>query len=414
MKIFYLSIFTLFLIKSATYQSKAHILKVCASCNYTTITGAVRDAKAGDSVIVEKGNYFERDITITKPIFLIGIGYPVIDGESGGEIITVESDSVTIAGFQIQNVGTSYIKDQAGIQVKGKYCQVLDNVLLNTFFGIYLQKAHFTLIQNNRITGKAINQISSGNAIHVWDSKNIKVLNNEVRNHRDGIYLEFVDESLIENNISEYNLRYGLHFMFSNDDDYLNNVFRDNGAGVAVMFSRNIQMIGNTFDHNWGSSSYGLLLKEIYDGKIEKNTFSQNTIGIYGESANRIIIERNTFMNNGWALKILGSCMDNVISGNNFSGNTFNLSTNARKNYNIYDGNYWSDYTGYDLNRDGIGDVPYRPVKLYAYLVETVPTSILLLRSMFTEFLNFAEKVNPTFTPEGLIDQSPQMKKFDL
>ncbi len=315
-----------------------------------------------------------------------------------------------ISGLQLQNVGTSYTQDRAGISVERQsYCIIENNRLFNTFFGIYLKHSSHCVIRNNDIFGEAEQEISSGNAIQLWYSKYIKVIDNKVKNHRDGIYLEFVDKSDITGNVSEDNLRYGLHFMFSNENNYLNNVFKNNGAGVAVMFSREINMIGNIFEDNWGTASYGLLLKEIYDGEISDNIFEDNTIALYGEGAVRLKITNNDFINNGWALKILGSSMDNIFTQNNFIANTFDLSTSSKRNYNKYYLNYWSEYTGYDLDRDGVGDVPFRPVKLFSYLVTKVDPSIILLRSTFIDILNFAEKVTPLFTPETLMDESPLM-----
>jgi nitrous oxidase accessory protein len=118
----------------------------------------------------------------------------------------------------------------------------------------------------------------------------------------------------------------------------------------------------------------------------------------------------NEFTQNGWALKILGSCMDNTISGNNFLSNTFDLLTNTSTNYNRYEGNYWSEYTGYDLDKNGIGDVPYKPVKLFSMIVSNLPVSIILLRSSFVDLINFAEKVTPSLTPPALADNTPLMK----
>jgi nitrous oxidase accessory protein len=169
-------------------------------------------------------------------------------------------------------------------------------------------------------------------------------------------------------------------------------------------------MVSNQFLNNWGTASYGLLLKEIYDGKISNNLFSHNTIGIYAESANRLKIIDNDFEGNGWALKIWGSCMDNTFTGNNFFTNTFDLTTNSSQDYNTYISNYWSNYTGYDLDRNGLGDIPHRPVTMYSYLVGKVDVSILLLRSLFIDILNFAEKVTPLFVPKSLVDPEPLMK----
>jgi nitrous oxidase accessory protein len=391
----------------------ADTLFVSENLEIKNISEAIQKASDGDVIIVQKGFYQEGNIIINKKIKLVGIDYPVVDGGNTSEVFTILSDSVSLTGFQVQNCGVSYVKDYAGIKVDHfDYCLIENNKLTNTFFGIYLKNANHCIIKNNDIEGQAKDEFSSGNAIHTWYSKDIRVEGNSCLGHRDGIYLEFVENSTIIHNTSEKNLRYGLHFMFSNNDSYIGNTFRNNGAGVAVMFSHHIIMKENLFEKNWGSNAYGLLLKDIVDGEIVRNHFIENTIGIYGDGANRIKMEANEFRNNGWALKILGSCSGNVISGNNFISNTFDVITNNSTNYNKYDGNYWSDYTGYDLDRDGSGDVPYKPVKLFSLVAGKVPSAIILLRSPFVDLINFAEKVMPALTPQTLEDRLPLMKKI--
>jgi nitrous oxidase accessory protein len=171
-------------------------------------------------------------------------------------------------------------------------------------------------------------------------------------------------------------------------------------------------MYNNIFKENWGTASYGLLLKEINDAEIEGNTFENNTIGINIEGSNRINYKQNTFSNNGWAIKVKGACYTNKITQNNFLYNSFDIAYNSKVNDNEFDKNYWSNYTGYDLNKDGIGDVPYRPVKLFSYIVNRTPETIILLRSMFIDIIDFSEKVSPVFTPDDLMDNNPQMKKI--
>lgn len=198
--------------------------------------------------------------------------------------------------------------------------------------------------------------------------------------------------------------------MFSNDDLYKNNLFQNNGAGVAVMFSKRIKMHQNIFKDNWGSASYGVLLKEINDSELIGNTFESNTIGINIEGSNRMIYKNNDFVNNGWAIKSRGACYTNHFINNNFLYNSFDLSYNSKLNDNKFDQNYWSSYTGYDLDKNGIGDVPYRPVKLFSYIVNRTPETIILLRSMFIDIIDFSEKVSPVFTPDNLMDENPNMK----
>ncbi len=394
-------------------KSQAATLEVCSTCRWTTVTAAIQAAKAGDRILVKKGLYQEGQITVDKPLHLIGEGFPILDGKNETEILTVMADGVIVEGFQVQNVGTDYLEDRAGIRVrKSRDFVIRNNKLYNTFFGIYLEHSKYGVVEGNELVGKAVDEMSSGNAIHVWYSKGILVTGNQVRNHRDGIYFEFVDSSKVRDNLSEDNLRYGLHFMFSNDDDYSDNIFRRNGAGVAVMFSKRVNMWDNRFEHNWGVSSYGLLLKEIYDAEIWNNIFKENSIAIFLEGATRINYHHNDFIQNGWAIKMSGGCLTNKVYDNNFIGNTFDLSVSSHVNDNTFDHNYWSEYTGYDLDRDGIGDIPFRPMKLFGYVVNQTPEAIILLRSTFVDLINFSEKVSPIFTPTNVFDNEPLMKRL--
>ena len=137
------------------------------------------------------------------------------------------------------------------------------------------------------------------------------------------------------------------------------NIFRNNGAGVSVMFTHGVKMLNNRFEDNWGDGSFGLLLKEISDSYISGNKFSNNTAGIYMEGASRIQIEGNLFQRNGWAMKIQASCMDVHVTRNNFLSNTFDIATNGVLVLNSFNHNYWDKYEGYDLNKDHVGDIAF-------------------------------------------------------
>ena len=396
-----------------TGSSVAQSIEVCKTCPISTLKDGIANAKDFDTIIVKKGTYKAHSIVVDKPLTIIGENYPVIDGELKGEIITVIADNVTVDGLFIINVGNSYIEDYAAIRVKNSKNFLIQNLVLEKlFFGIYIEKSRDGKVYHNKIVGDAVEEYNSGNGIQLWYSKNVLVEHNFIQRVRDGIYLEFSDDCTIKNNVSAQNVRYGLHFMFSNDDTYEDNIFENNGAGVAVMFSRRIKMYNNVFKENWGTASYGLLLKEINDGEIEGNTFENNTIGINVEGSNRINYKHNTFENNGWAVKVKGACYTNIFTENNFLYNSFDIAYNSKVNDNLFDRNYWSSYTGYDLDKNGIGDVPYRPVKLFSYIVNRTPETIILLRSMFIDIIDFSEKVSPVFTPDDLLDHNPQIKKL--
>ncbi len=376
---------------------------------------AIGLAKNGDSVVVSSGVYKEGNIEVNKSIFLIGIGSPVLDGETAYEIMTISADFVIIEGFIFRNSGKSGYEDIAALRIlQHGHILIRNNVFDRNFFGIYCQNAYYTTIYNNRFASNAINETTSANGIHCWKSDHMMILNNQISGHRDGIYFEFVTASVISGNISQRNARYGLHFMFSHNNYFTRNIFRDNGAGIAVMYSHNVHMLENRFSDNWGAAAYGILMKDITDSEVKGNYFERNTASIYMEGSNRIYITANTFRQNGWAIKIQASCTDDVIAGNNFSGNSFDIATNGSLQLNHFEGNFWDKYEGYDLKRDGTGDIPYRPVSMYSMLVERNPASLILLRSFMSTLMDKAERVIPSLTPEDLKDEKPRMKPLPL
>ena len=159
---------------------------------------------------------------------------------------------------------------------------------------------------------------SSGNGIHLWTSSHVTIEANEITGHRDGIYLEFVHDSEVRDNVSDGNLRYGMHFMYSDDCRYVDNTFRRNGSGVAVMYTKRVTMIGNRFEDNWGSASYGLLLKEILEPELRANRFARNSVGLLIDGVTRLNADGNQFIENGWAVKLLASAQDGRFTRNEF------------------------------------------------------------------------------------------------
>ncbi len=405
-----LSLFLFLLTVSLPAQSRTW--QVSRQGPVSSIQKAVGLAQPGDTILIHKGVYREgNNLLIDKPLTIIGMDYPTLDGENKYQVLTIRADDVRVQGLRIVRSGKGSLEDLAGIKIVG--CQrvtIQNNQLENNFFGIYLQGVSHCGVIGNDVSSHYDSEQNSGNGIHAWKSDHIHIAGNHTEGHRDGIYFEFVTDSKIENNLSEKNIRYGLHFMFSHQDTYLNNRFRNNGAGVAVMYSRGVNMQRNHFEKNWGSAAYGLLLKDISDSRIEYNTFFENTAGIFMEGTSRCQVRQNQFQNNGWAGRIQASCNDNTFTENNFQSNSFDIATNGSLVLNTFDRNYWDKYDGYDLNRDHIGDVPYHPVSLYAMVIEQMPHAVMLYRSFMVALLEKAEKAIPSLTPENLVDNQPLMK----
>ena len=372
-------------------------------------------AAPGDTILVGKGIYKQQKIAVKKKLYIIGEEYPVFDGEKKDELFTIAADGVVIRGLQIQNTGKSSLVDMAGIKMQDvKNVHVSQCKILNTTYAIHIQNSSKCTVSNNIIKSSAKSELQSGNGVHAWKCSELFINNNTISGHRDGIYFEFVTHSKISRNISSNNVRYGLHFMFSHNDIYEYNTFKYNGAGVAVMYTKGVTMYKNVFYHNWGDASYGILLKDITDSKIEHNKFNKNTIGIYMEGSSRIYVSGNEFTSNGWAMRIQASCDNNVFEKNNFLGNSFDVATNGTMMLNTFTGNYWDKYDGYDLDRNGVGDVPYYPVSIYSVITERIPTAMILYRSLLTNIMDRVENVMPSITPDQLKDTGPRTKKWKL
>lgn len=381
---------------------------------YSDIRKAVEVSKNGDHLFIHPGIYNVNELIINKSITITGIDYPVLDANNKGSGVIIQAADVIVEGLLIRNIPVSFMVDNSGIKVeKTKNVTIRNNRLEDCFFAIYVSNSDSCNVINNTVTGHSQSESFSGNGIHLWKCIEAVIEGNTVSGHRDGIYFEFVSNSKILNNLSEKNLRYGLHFMFSEGNSYIKNTFRENGAGVAVMYTKKVLMEGNTFENNWGTSSYGLLLKDISRSTIINNKFTKNTTGIYSEGSSEVLIKNNSFSENGWAMKMLGDCTYDTITNNNFFNNTFDVSTNSSVNANFFDYNYWDKYNGYDLNKDDIGDVAYRPVSLFSTLVERTPEAILLIRSFLVDLIDLTEKIMPVFIPETLIDNHPSMKMLN-
>jgi nitrous oxidase accessory protein len=218
-------------------------LKVGKGHPYKAVRAAIAAARNYDTVMVHTGSYREGNIILDKSVALIGTGWPVLDGEKKHEVLSVKAHSATVSGFRIVRSGYASLDDPCGIKVYDAHdVNITNNILEDNFFAVYIQFGKRCAISGNTVTAYGKDEQMIGNGIHCWKSDSLTITANRIKGHRDGIYFEFVTNSMIEKNLSEKNVRYGLHFMFSNNDAYIGNEFRNNGAGVAVMFTRKVTM----------------------------------------------------------------------------------------------------------------------------------------------------------------------------
>lgn len=406
---------TLICLSFSIITLSARTIEVGEGKAFSSISAALHKAKAKDEILIYGKKIYKERLVIQKPITLKGVGIPIIDGGQRGDVIKVNADNVTIEGLQIQNSARSSQVDYCGVHVKdAQFVTVRNCVFRKNQFSVMFQNCKNGLIANNNISSNITYNPIMGNAVHCWKSDNMHITGNNIGHNRDGIYLEFVNNSHIDHNTVSGCARYGLHFMFSHFNVYNSNRFNHNQAGVAVMFAHNVEMINNTFEFNRGTSSYGLLIKELQYSTIKWNRFLDNTVGLLIDGGSDLNVHHNVIKNNGWGMRLISASTNDTIVHNNFLGNTFDMTTNVSYNRNNVNGNYWDKYEGYDLNKDGYGDVPFHPLSLFSMLAEQNENVLFFFHSFLMNLLDATEKVLPSITPDNYVDNYPHMNPYKL
>ena len=406
---------TLICLSFSIITLSARTIEVGEGKAFSSINAALHKAKAKDEILIYGKKIYKEHLVIQKPITLKGVGTPIIDGGQRGDVIKVNADNVTIEGLQIQNSARSSQVDYCGVHVKdAQFVTVRNCVFRKNQFSVMFQNCKNGLIANNNISSNITYNPIMGNAVHCWKSDNMHITGNNIGHNRDGIYLEFVNNSHIDHNTVSGCARYGLHFMFSHFNVYNSNRFNHNQAGVAVMCAHNVEMINNTFEFNRGTSSYGLLIKELQYSTIKWNRFLDNTVGLLIDGGSDLNVHHNVIKNNGWGMRLISASTNDTIVHNNFLGNTFDMTTNVSYNRNNVNGNYWDKYEGYDLNKDGYGDVPFHPLSLFSMLAEQNENVLFFFHSFLMNLLDATEKVLPSITPDNYVDNYPHMNPYKL
>ena len=322
---------------------------------------------------------------------------------------------MTVRGFVLRNVGTSFVEDRAAIKAEHVHgCSIDHNRVENGFFGIYLADVTDCRISANVIRGVATRETEAGNGIHLWRARRVTIEDNYVSGQRDGIYFEFVHDTDVRHNVSTQNLRYGLHFMYSDGCRYT-------GEHVPPQWVRRRRHVHEERRDD----------RQSVRGQLGAGRVRPAAQGDQRPASRRKCVrpqhhgprrrrrqshrrQRQPVSEQRLGIRLEASTVDGRFTRNNFIGNTFDVATNSRSPSAVFVGNFWDDYRGYDLDRDGNGDVPHRPVRLFSVVVERHPAALILLRSTFATLLDAAERVLPSLTPDALVDSTPAMKRLSL
>lgn len=384
---------------------------------------ALEKVSPGDVIEVYGGTYDGNLHIKTNNLVVQGIGGPIIQGEKTGNAVTVGANAVTIGGFVIRGGGREALTDDSGLKVmKAKECVVTHNHFEDNLHGVYLNGSEKCSVTNNVIRGRTYDYPEDrGNGIHLHDSPFSKLERNDIADTRDGVYISFSDHCAIDYN-KVHKTRYGLHYMYSHNNSFSYNTLIDNVAGAAVMYARNIKFNGNVSAHNRSARAYGILWQDVRHSECFDNLIFDNTIGLYVDHAGFSKAYNNMIVSNDVAIIILENSENNNIYSNNFVNNLSRLRLRGRAQsghnnlfYEKGGGNYWSDYRGYDLDGNGIGDIPFKLQGIWDYLEAEYPEYRLFFFSPLTTALDMAERAFPIIkTPVTAEDKFPLMRPVKI
>ncbi|MCO1601796.1 NosD domain-containing protein [Desulfosporosinus nitroreducens] len=421
-----------------TKPIQAQTIEVSPNGAITSINEAIAKAEPGDEITVQPGVY-KGQVLIDKSVKLIGLNYPKIEGGNIGDAITIKADSVTVQGFEVRGSGRRLEHSDAGIKIYSKKNIIKDNHILDNLFGLYLNKASQNILEGNLIQGLPVqkkleksqaddNQYAGlhpafegdgGDGIHLFAASENMVINNTIKDTRDGIYFNYAsDNQLIGNRIS--NVRYGIHYMYSDSNTFQENTLLNNVAGAALMFSKDITFTENIFAHSRGHRSYGLLFATCDDSLAEGNIFIDNTRGAFFDVSLRNEFRNNLVASNDVGIDLISSSTDNLFVGNNLIDNLQQVAMIAGQvgDGNAFakdgQGNYWNDYRGFDLDRNGIGDIPYLSGDPFTYLMKKAPAVRLFLNSPAATALEFSERMFPIINVPKVKDSYPYVEPINL
>ncbi len=377
------------------------------------------DKAEPNSTLVPPPGTYSGPVTLDFPLTIDGQGKVTIDGGGKGSVIYVDTDGAVIKNLHITNSGESHNDIDSGIQVRGNFNVIKDNVIDNCLFGIDLQQSEHNIVRRNRISSKDMDLGVRGDSVRLWYSFNNKITDNVIRDSRDMVVWYSAD-NLIARNDSRGG-RYSLHFMYSRYNEVVDNHYEHNSVGIFLMYSDGVVVRDNYIAYANGPTGMGIGFKETSGVEIAGNKILYCATGMYidvspydPEATNRI--HDNTIAFTSIAVDFLNDWKGNVFERNYFKGNLVQVSVagGGTANRNVWKDNYWDDYEGFDQDGDGIGDTPY---ELYNYadrIWMDVPSARFFQGTPVMAVLDFLERLAPFSEPVLLVrDEHPRMSAAD-
>lgn len=371
---------------------------------------AIAQAAHGDMLLLAPGRH-DGPVRLDKAIRIEGNGQAQIAGNGKGSVIVAVGDDIVIRGLTVSGSGNDHQPIDSGIFVaKGaKNVLVEENRIVGNLHGITVHGAHDTVVRGNTVIGRRDSRMNDrGNGIYVWNAPGTIIESNDVRYGRDGIFSNYSKKNIFRNNMFR-DLRFAVHYMYTNDSEVTGNISIGNHLGYALMFSKNIKVTGNL---SLKDRTHGIMLNyansSIVRGNLVRGGTHEKCTFIYNAHKNAIL--DNRFEGCGVGIHFTAGSERNTISGNAFIGNRHQVkyvgtkmvewSTDGR-------GNYWSDHAAFDLDGNGRADTRFKPNDLMDHILWSQPAASLLLGSPAVQLVRWSQQAFPAIMPGGVVDSQP-------
>jgi len=370
---------------------------------------ALSQASNGDELVLAPGRH-AGPVSIGRPLTLTGRAGAVIDGDGTGSVVTVDAADVTVQGLGIVNSGRVHEPIDAGIKLtrNATRARVLDNDLSGNLVGVDIHGARDALVKRNRIEGLRLARMNDrGNGIYVWNAPGSVVEDNEIRYGRDGIFSNISKRNVYRGNLMR-DLRFAVHYMYTNDSEVSGNVSIGNHLGFALMYSDRIVARDNI---SINDRDYGMMLNYTKSSDVFGNLVTggaEKCVFIY--NAHRNLLAENTFEGCGIGIHFTAGSERNTMTGNAFIGNREQVKYVGTRDVEWSfegRGNFWSDHAAFDLDGDGRADSPYRPNDLMDSILWSQPAAKLLLGTPAVQLLRWSQAQFPAIQPGGVVDTHP-------
>ncbi|WP_397544596.1 nitrous oxide reductase family maturation protein NosD [Roseovarius salis] len=377
--------------------------------------GALRDAVAGaapgDVLVLSPGRH-DGPVTLSRSVTLDGRGKATVDAGGEGSVITVTGDDITVRGLTIVGSGSDHQTIDSGVQLTrtARRAVIEDNRIVGNLYGVDIHGADDSVVRGNTIEGRQDRRMNDrGNGVYVWNAPGAKVIGNDIRFGRDGIFVNTSRDNLFRDNLFR-DLRFAVHYMYANDSEVSGNVSIGNHLGYALMFSDRVKALDNI---SLNDRDHGLMLNYANSSDLRGNLVRGSHKCTFIYNAHRNLMVGNRFEGCDIGIHFTAGSERNALTRNAFVGNRTQVkyvgTTDVEWSYEGV-GNYWSDHSAFDLDGDGIADSPFRPNDLMDHILWSQPAAELLVGAPAVQLVRWSQSSFPATLPGGVLDSNPPME----